>query len=100
MTGIELISFERDRQVQIEGWTAEHDAKYNRAELIRAALQYAETVRKQLLGATQQHAFDHSISFWPWDEKWWKPSQDPVLNLVKAGALIAAEIDRIQRAYA
>jgi hypothetical protein len=34
---------------------------------------------------------------WPWAEKWWKPSEDQVRNLVKAGALIAAEIDRIQR---
>jgi hypothetical protein len=34
---------------------------------------------------------------WPWDEKWWKPSTNPIRNLVKAGALIAAEIDRLQR---
>lgn len=35
--------------------------------------------------------------FWPWERKWWKPSQDQVRNLVKAAALIAAEIDRLQR---
>jgi hypothetical protein len=35
---------------------------------------------------------------WPWSKKWWKPSSDPIRNLVKAGALIAAEIDRLQRA--
>ena len=29
--------------------------------------------------------------------EWWKPSIDPVRNLAKAGALIAAEIDRLQR---
>jgi hypothetical protein len=34
---------------------------------------------------------------WPWDPSWWKPSPDPIRNLVKAGALIAAEIDRLQR---
>lgn len=34
---------------------------------------------------------------WPWADDWWNPSDDPVRNLVKAGALIAAEIDRIQR---
>jgi hypothetical protein len=34
---------------------------------------------------------------WPWDNKYWKPSEDKVRNLVKAGALIAAEIDRLQR---
>ncbi len=34
---------------------------------------------------------------WPWDEEWWKPDNDAVRNLAKAGALIAAEIDRLQR---
>lgn len=35
---------------------------------------------------------------WPWDADAWKPTQDPIRQLVKAGALIAAEIDRRQRA--
>jgi hypothetical protein len=34
---------------------------------------------------------------WPWDLSWLKPSPDPKHNLVKAGALIAAEIDRLNR---
>ena len=34
---------------------------------------------------------------WPWEKNWWKPSDDKIRNLVKAGALIAAEIDRLQR---
>ena len=34
---------------------------------------------------------------WPFEDAAWKPSHDPVKNLVKAGALIAAEIDRLQR---
>jgi hypothetical protein len=32
---------------------------------------------------------------WPFDPSWWKPSEDRVRDLVKAGALIAAEIDRL-----
>ena len=37
--------------------------------------------------------------FWPWREGEWKPTPDDrVRDLAKAGALIAAEIDRIQRA--
>lgn len=32
----------------------------------------------------------------PWDEKWWKP-KNPRRDLVKAGALILAEIERIDR---
>jgi len=38
-----------------------------------------------------------SIVTWPWEREAWKPSEDPIRNLVKAGALIAAEIDRLQR---
>jgi len=33
---------------------------------------------------------------WPWAQTAFKPSGDPVRNLEKAGALIAAEIDRTQ----
>jgi hypothetical protein len=33
---------------------------------------------------------------WPWDESWWKPG-DRIRELAKAGALIAAEIDRLNR---
>jgi len=33
---------------------------------------------------------------WPWEKSWWKPTpNDRVKELVKAGALIAAEIDRL-----
>lgn len=34
---------------------------------------------------------------WPWDASWWKPNARR-RNLVKAGALILAEIERIDRA--
>jgi hypothetical protein len=36
---------------------------------------------------------------WPWEASWWKPSQtDRIKELAKAGALIAAEIDRLKNA--
>jgi hypothetical protein len=39
-----------------------------------------------------------ATGFWPWDDEWYKPTpKDPIRQLVKAGALIAAEIDRFQR---
>jgi hypothetical protein len=34
---------------------------------------------------------------WPWSQDWWKPT-NPRRDLVKAGALIAAEIERLDRA--
>jgi len=96
MTGSELIAAERRRQIEKEGWTAEHDQEHVAMSLAKAgacyALDVAEPgVRKPL----RQCMFD----FWPWSEEWWKPTpDDPVRQLVKAGALIAAEIDRIQNA--
>lgn len=89
MNGSELITAERIRQVEVEGWHAAHDDnEHDFGALISAAICYANTEPGD---ATEP--ID-----WPWDSKWWKPSPDPVRNLVKAGALIAAEIDRLLRA--
>ena len=85
MTGSELIAAERQRQLDKEGWTAEHDAKHGMGQLVDAARCYC--------GAFNEHASQSRN--WPWGAKWWKP-QDRVRNLVRAGALIAAEIDRVQ----
>jgi hypothetical protein len=91
-TGIELIADERSRQVSQEGWTPEHDDEHSTGELAQAALCYAKYA--ELQGRSSEQWFERD---WPWDETWWKPSPDPIRNLVKAGALIAAEIDRLQR---
>lgn len=85
--GVQLIADERNRQISAEGWTSAHDDAYSKRELVRAAVAYA------LHGVNQSIVDD---SFWPWHIAWWKPS-DNVRNLVKAGALIAAEIDRLLR---
>jgi hypothetical protein len=92
--GARQIAAERRRQVDVEGWTPEHDDEADSAELARAALCYADEAAVQASG--RRHV-DESRPAWPWDESWWKPSADPIRNLVKAGALIAAEIDRLQR---
>lgn len=89
--GIQLIAAERARQISQEGWTPEHDATHINKELSKAAAAYA----------LNAHAGEDALipACWPWSQKWWKPSDDPVRNLVKAGALIAAEIDRLQRPW-
>jgi hypothetical protein len=94
MSGIELVATERERQVSAEGWTPEHDNEHDEAQLIDAALSYALTAYGQVMDAADDGAVPHE---WPWSRDWWKPSPDPIRNLVKAGALIAAEIDRLQR---
>lgn len=93
-TGIELIAEERQRQIDQEGWTEEHDDKYVNEELSLAAASYAVAAD----GRERYKQIDFSPSFWPWDEKWWKPTPDDrIRELVKAGALIAADIDRLLR---
>lgn len=79
---------ERQRQVTAEGWTAERDDGYQNSELADAAACYAI------------HAHDQGFStpaHWPWPPDWWKQTS-PRRDLVKAGALILAEIERIDRA--
>jgi hypothetical protein len=95
--GITLIAAERRRQQTAEGWTAAHDKTHREAEMVAAACCYAALARRQADGTVQSRA-EHiaAPSGWPWDWEWWKPSDDPRRNLVKAGALIAAEIDRLR----
>jgi hypothetical protein len=89
LTGAELISAERRRQIDAEGYDAAHDDEHENAELVAAAIWYADNGCAFDLGLT--------LPPWPFLAAEWKASDDRVNQLVKAGALIAAEIDRIQR---
>lgn len=80
-----------------EGWTPGHDDLHRKFQLTKAALSYALAVCSPDLWSVARGFMQAPAWDWPWSKKWWKPSEDPVRNLVKAGALIAAEIDRLQR---
>lgn len=82
---------ERRRQTEAEGWTKEHDDAHDDGALARAAACYAIYGDEQAMDCVE--FFDN---LWPWSRKWWKPT-DQRRNLVKAGALILAEIERIDR---
>ena len=87
MTALKDIANERQRQINMEGWTAAHDDAHNNGEMALAAICYA------FAGIDS----DQSQSrYWPWSAKWWKPTTNR-RNLVKAGALIVAEIQRLDR---
>jgi hypothetical protein len=98
---------ERDRQITVEGWTAEHDDGHRPGEIALAAAAYAafaalpdensrEHHRASLWGVVP--GFSGVIGqLWPWAAKWFKPSGRR-RELVKAGALILAEIERLDRA--
>lgn len=96
-SGAELIADERRRQIEVEGWSPEHDDQWTGCQLVQAAKLYAcAGAATHLMHHNDLHAWPFAGA-WPCGPDWWKPSTDPIRNLVKAGALIAAEIDRIQR---
>ena len=114
MTGIERIAAERARQIEIEGWDADHDSMHDPDTLELAASCYAappshrgsKTIPHHYTWANGGRHFDddHLIPIgevdvpvlWPWDGCWWKPSTRE-RDLEKAGALIAAALDLRQR---
>lgn len=101
-TGIELIAEERARQITEEGWSVAHDSmRHKEGELTNAALCYATVGSAQLRGSSVEEwpvdvFSDDTITDWPWEPQWYKPSPHAERNLVKAGALLAAELDRIR----
>lgn len=110
-SGIDLIARERERQVSTEGWTPAHDDTHTHDELAWAAVCYAapQSVRALLdvpvpCGCREAGCLCFMktklswIDPWPWDAKWDKrESHDRIKALTIAGALIAAEIDRLIR---
>lgn len=86
--GIGRISKERDRQINEEGWTEEHDKHHDRQQLAAAAMCYIA----HYIGVDP----GSYLKFWPWNDDLFKPiAGSNIRNLEKAGALIAAEIDRV-----
>ena len=96
-TGIELIKKERERQK--ERWDAEHDETHTSMCLTTAAVSYALHVASKYADVHEswkETYQKYATNLWPFDGEWFKPTpNDPVRQLVKSGALIAAEIDRI-----
>jgi len=86
-TGIELIAKERREQIEKHGFTAEHDKQNSKGEMIDAAL---------FLLSGEEDYFPAT-----WDERWMYKfkaaiKQQSFKSFIVAGALIAAEIDRLQ----
>lgn len=90
--GALAIVLERARQIHGEGFDDAHDDD-EIGSLLTAGLGYLQTARLQMR-KTPPVTWRAEPIDWPWDSRWWKPSEDPIRNLEKAGALIAAEIDR------
>lgn len=111
---MDLIRAERQRQIDIEGWTPDHDDQHDDGQLMRAAMCY-------YMHGTGRAAYRNTSSLvstdtcphcgnglrhrrinaslpmgWPWEPRWWKP-QNTNRDLVRSGALLLAEKDRLAR---
>jgi hypothetical protein len=84
--GIELITEEREKQVNKYNHTAASDSIYKDKELLRASMTYL------MLALTQS---TDGKQYWPWHPDWLH-NEGYIENLKKAGAFIAAELDRVQ----
>lgn len=96
---IEQIADERLRQIEIERHTHRTDKKYVAGELAMAAMAYCQSsLPSEEFGVPLYN--DEEASFW------WPPNWDPAAfkrkgaraDLVRAAALIVAEIERLDRA--
>jgi hypothetical protein len=97
---------ERERQISAEFWTPFHDDAHSTGDLARAAAAYAISAATPgsvlalsdfMFGCRVLPTIQSHNCLWPWQMKWWKP-KDPRRDLVRAGALILAEIERLDRA--
>ena len=96
---LQEIQSERRRQMSFEGWTIEHDDTHEFGELARAASVYClGKLYRYFNGYMTGVGFEdvpRLTEAWPW-------RQAPKLkshreNLIRAGALIVAEIERLDR---
>lgn len=89
---------ERRRQIVEEGWDAGHDDEHDGGELAAAAGAYCVFAADELHPQSQGDGDYGRVipDLWPFHISWYKP-EDPRRALVKAAALILAEIERIDR---
>jgi len=95
-----LITQERIRQVEVEGWDDAHDDAHSDGSLLRVAVLYYQNAGFQKwAGEPVPLALrdDGAPEGFPWDREWWKP-KTPLRDLVRAGALCVAEVERRMRA--
>lgn len=91
------IIHERHRQIGEEGWDSEHDKSHSFGELSAAAACYAlpEGLRTyEIVDCFGGNKFILTPVNWPWAANAWKP-QSPRRDLVRAAALLIAEIERM-----
>lgn len=94
---------ERRRQIEAEGWTPGHDDEHSSGQLAYAASVYALCAASPDADRAVMDEYGSYVSVpfrirnkWPFDGSWLKPTNRR-RDLVKAGAFILAEIERLDR---
>ncbi len=95
-TGVDLIAAERARQITKEGYDAEHDGQHDYGELAQAAAAYAAYPARLMCLDTGAGDPGPPQDIFPWPEADKRAKHDQVRRLTIAGALIAAELDRLK----
>lgn len=92
---MQAVIAERRRQIEVEGWDAEHDDQHQPGELALAGSVYANEAGLHLDSSIPAIKLPPPRN-WPWSKHWWKPT-DFRRDLVKASALIIAEGEKHDR---
>ncbi|WPO68738.1 hypothetical protein SDC64_07410 [Acinetobacter haemolyticus] len=90
---------ERERQINVKGYSTDHDDAYEQNELVRAASGYVDqVVGRAWIFESHPNLYRSEVAseFWPWDPIYWKP-KSPREDLVRAAAILIAEIERLDR---
>ncbi|EAR6586253.1 hypothetical protein FHE25_10640 [Salmonella enterica] len=87
---------ERQRQITGEGFTPEQDDKYDREELVSAAISYIRLATIWKDKDPDCYRKSSAPMSWPWSPEWWKPT-NPRRDMIKGIALLIAALERRDR---
>lgn len=99
---IREVTLERRRQIEALHYDTTHDDRHPGGELVRAAICYASvSAMVAAFRNGEARAADDTSKIavpinWPFEPTYWRP-RTMRRNLIKAAALIIAEIERIDR---
>lgn len=81
IAALNKIIYERRRQVEVHGYTSNHDDEHEPSALQDAAMAF----------------LSNSPALWPWGVENYKAPEGDEDRLVKAGAMIVAQLERLIR---
>lgn len=88
---------ERQRQQAVKGWSVAHDDQHQDGAIALAGAGYAHAAAWATM-APSEAPFTDDEPPTPWPDEWEFKPGEPRRMLVKAAALILAEIERLDRA--